>query len=123
MASLLVLCPARPAYSGLWRDRPQSPGGHQAKVASGSIISAAPLAKFPVSAFNPLVPRSLGRETAVGIGNRLSGQDLPPPLPTCRQPRPFWGTKAAPQEVALAGPHGPGWAARERGTAQAGLGP
>lgn len=113
---------ALPAYRVLWRDRPQSPGGHRARVASGSIISTASLAKYPVSAFNPLVPRSLGRGTAVGIENRLAGQDLPPPL-MWLQPRPLWRTKAAPQEVALPGLQGPGWAAWKRGTARAGLGP
>lgn len=88
------------------------PGWVLGQVVSGGVLGATPLARFPVS---PLIlcPQGLGRGAAVDVENWVSGQSL--------LPHPLWGTEAAPQKAVLASAR-PQMAARERGTAQAGLG-
>lgn len=88
IAHLWGLCPAGPAREQTW-----SPGGRRARVVSGGILGATPLARFLVS---PLIlcPRGLGRGTVVDVENWVLGQSL--------LPHPLWGTEAAPQKAALA---------------------
>lgn len=71
-----------------------------------------PSHQVPGLTSNPLSPGS-GQGAAVDVESWVSGQSL--------LPRSLWGTETAPQNAALASAR-PHMAARERGTAQAGLG-